>query len=255
MKKKYSSAIIKLIVTPTILFVSTALVVLVSCREIGEDKLRKLSYDDTYFYPKGFYHYENSRDCFIYYLYTFDTIPIIDHNIDAVIYLHTNNKQEARKWVNLYVENSRSHDRIKLNRESENDKYFEFIADYDWLDNCIMLRIHRSDYFIPLWDKKLNMSEIGIYNGDFSSKKVKELVEYLWDSNNLPFPYGKVIKSSITDKGTKFEHNIQSLHRIVGGDNPDGQTKIYFYNNIYDLDKESKVLTFVERKLLREIKE
>ena len=125
--------------------------------------------------------------------------------------------------------------------------------------DVLLSRVHRSDYFIPFdefqfwWilDKLIENKTIGTYYGEITLNKVKEFVEYLW-VRGIWNSDSKVIKSKISEKNDKFEHHIQSLI-IVGGD-WGLHDSIYVFDNKFVLDKKTKTLTLVERKLVKEIK-
>lgn len=213
-----------------------------------DNKLLELAYDKSYKYPAGFYHEKNltgSR----YYENTVSTKPTRDRK-SIWIELHTTDKEEAKNWSNLSNEYS-SVNRI-LTRENETDKYFEFVRVNEVRDTDILLsRVHRSDYFIPLFDRFAKTETIGIYNGNISLSKVKECVEYLLDCGTLSI-IDKVVESKISEKGNKYEHYIQTL-RIVYGD-WGLYDMIYIYDNTFEFDKETKILKLVEQKLVKEIK-
>lgn len=221
----------------------------------------KLAYDKNYIYPDGFYQDESFIDQYssVYYLHTANKPWRVDDNNYSWVELHTLDKEEARSWTNTLIENSNldwSKNLIYKN-ERENEKYFEFVFVQNSQDNTItyswLSRIHRSDYFIPLFDK-INFipsfedftedKTVGIFNGDPTIGNVKELIEYLWCMSLLR--YGKVVESTISEKDREFEYSIQSLE-MVGGDWGLCDV-IYVYDNRFVFDKETKVLTFVNRK-------
>ena len=241
----------------------------VGCDNINnepDNDFLKLAYDINYIYPDGFYQDESFFNQYgsVYYLHTANIPWRVDDNNLIWIELHTLDKEEARNWSNITIENSNleTFKNMVFKNERENEKYFEFefirnssnsTITYSWLS-----RVHRSDYFIPLFDK-MNLNStfydfkndytIGIYNGDLKILKVKEFIEYMWCMSLLRL--GKVVESTISDKIGKFEHNIQSLE-IAHGD-WGLHDIISVWDNKFVLDKKTKVLTFVERKKIETI--
>jgi hypothetical protein len=125
--------------------------------------------------------------------------------------------------------------------------------------DVLLSRVHKSDYFIPLYDKFnfcysfdrfVENKTIGTYNGAMLSSKIQEFIEYLWDNGLFGIP-DKVVESKISEKGNKYEHYIQSLQITYGDFGL--YDMIYVYDNKFELDKDSKVLTLVERKVIKEI--
>ena len=236
------------------IYLFIGLILLVSCdkNEFNEqirdaNELLEMVYDENYRYPIGFYHEKNLIGS-TYYENTVSVKPISERE-HIWIELHTTSKEEARSWSNL--SNEYSSVNRNLIRENETEKYFEFARVNDLYENDILLsRVHCSDYFIPLFDRFKDVYTIGIYNGNITENKVKEFVEYLWDCGTLSI-YDKVVESKVYEKGGKFEQYIQSL-KIVYGDFG-LYDMIYVYDNKFNLDKETRVLT-LERELIKEIK-
>ena len=223
-------------------------------KEIDDDKILALAYDRNYVYPDGFF-YEKDLIASRYYE---NTVSVKKEHI--WIYLHTTDINEARNWSNLSNDNS-SVNRILI-QENENEKYFEFVRVNVENENDILLsRVHRSDYFIPHTESYTlpffaknftGIITIGTYKGNVSLSNVKEFIEYLWDCGTIYMMDGKVVKSTISEEENNYEYYIQSI-RLVYGDWGIYDT-IYVYNSKFILDKETKVLSLVERKLIKEIK-
>ena len=237
-------------------------------KDVLDEEFLKLMYDSNYQYPDGFYQdaalldpgycsVEPSRRS-VYYMNTAHFEPW-DENNSVFVELHTLDKEEARNWSNSAVESSYMHwyrnNTMIQEKENETEKYFEFVlVSNDLYPFSYLNRVHRSDYFIPLCDKmkfEPNFDyTLGIYNGEIKINKVKELIEYLWCMTL--FADNKVVVSTISEKDGKFEHYIQSL-RMVGGDL--GRNDVIFvYDNKFILDKETKILTFAERKKVEEVR-
>jgi len=224
-----------------------------------DNELLELAYDVKYRYPVGFYHEKDligSR----YYVNTVSIHPVNQRD-KGWVELHTISKEEARTWSNLSNEYS-SVNRILVN-ENITEKFFEFVRVNELRDTDVLLsRVHRSDYFIPHFDKSKNTLPIffrehvknvtfGVYKGSVTLDKVKELIEYLWDCYTLSIAGEKIVWSKIYEKADRFEYHIQSL-QMVGGDWGIHDT-IYVLNNIFSLDKGTKVLILAERKQVKEI--
>lgn len=222
-----------------------------------DNELLELAYDMNYKYPIGFYHEKNlvgSR----YYENTVSVKPLSERE-HVWIELHTTNKEEAKTWSNLSNEYS-SVNRILI-QENENEKYFEFVRVNEVRETDVLLsRTHRSNYFIPTFDKFTKIFlfgehekniEFGVYKGNATLDNVKEFIEYLWDCYSLNILGEKVIVSKIYEQNDRFEHHIQSL-RMVGGD-WGLHDMIYVHNNIFSLDKKTNTLILADRKQIQEI--
>ncbi len=231
------------------------LTALVSCStdeysyEYSDDYYLKLAYDKNYTYPAGFYH-EKDLTGSRYYLNTVSISPT-ENRDSRWIELHTTSKDEARTWAELTNENSS--EQVAIVQENETEKYFEFVGENTkGTPYFVLWRAHRSDYFIPQFDKFKDLHTVGIYNGEATMDKVKECMEYLWDYGAVGGIPDKVVESRITDKGGKFEYTILSLSMTYGDWN------LYDYANIYTnklvFDKGTKVITLVERKLVKQVR-
>ncbi len=75
------------------------------------------------------------------------------------------------------------------------------------------------------------------------------MIEYLWSCGTLSI-YDKVLESATTDKVDIFEHYIQSLETVYGDFGI--HDMIYVYDNNFQLDKTSKILT-IKRELIKKI--
>jgi len=185
----------------------------------------------------------------IYYNNTLSITPLNQRETIS-IHLHTNDKEEARNW-SILTEKNGSANRTLIN-ERENEKYFEFLWVEEWnnIRYGLLSRVHRSDYFIPLFDTsnfipRFNDFEgnyiVGIYNGNQSIDNVKEFVEYLWVQPLLMSD--EIIKSTLVKEDDIINIFIQSQGHDRTG-----------YNNKFVYDLETRVLTFAERKEIKELK-
>jgi hypothetical protein len=217
-----------------------------SFESFSDSELIELAYSIEYYYPENFYH-ETELSGSLYYENTVSVKPIEERE-SIWIELSTDDQSQARQWSNL--SNEYSSVNRELTEETESEKYFGFKRVNIENDQDILLsRVHKSDYFIPLYDKFTPLDTAGIYKGEIRADKVKELDEYLWDCGSLNF-YEKVLSSEITDKGKVYEHRIQSL-KIIHGDW--GMFDIiYVFENKFTLDKTSGILT-VKSELIKEI--
>jgi hypothetical protein len=212
----------------------------------ANDKFLELAYDNNYQYPDGFY-YEKNLIGSVYYENTVSIKPI-DERGNIWIELNTDDKEQAKTWSDLSNEYS-SVDR-EIIKEKETEKYFEIVrVNIKNVNDTILSRVHRSDYFVSLYNRFTDIYTVGIYNGEMTSNKIKELIEYLWSCGTLSI-YDKVVKSSITDKEGEFEHKIQSLRTVYGDFGI--HDIIYVYDNGFKLDKATKILT-IKRVLIKEI--
>ena len=210
------------------------------------DEFLELAYDKTYQYPDGFY-YERNLIGYVYYENTVSIKPTNERE-NIWIELNTNDKEQAKTWSDLSNEYS-SVDR-EIFKENETDKYFEIVrVNVDNINDTLLSRVHRSDYFISLYNKFTDIDTIGIYNGELTSNNVKELIEYLWSCGTLSI-YDKVVESTIADKEDEFECKIQSLKTIYGDYGL--HDMIYVYDNEFKLDKITRTMT-IKRELIKEI--
>jgi hypothetical protein len=213
----------------------------------ANDKFLDLAYDNNYQYPDGFY-YEKNLIGSVYYENTVSIKPT-DERENIWIELSTNDKEQAKTWSDLSNEYS-SVDR-EIIKENETVKYFEIVrVNIDNVNDTLLSRVHRSDYFVSLYNRFANIDTIGIYNGELTPNNIKELIEYLWSCGTLSI-YDKVVESSITDKEDDFEHKIQSLKTVYGDFGI--HDMIFVYENEFKLDKATKILT-IKRELIKEIK-
>lgn len=212
----------------------------------ANDEFLELAYDKTYQYPDEFY-YEKNLIGYVYYENTVSIKPT-DERENIWIELNTNDKEQAKTWSDLSNEYS-SVDR-EIIKENETNKYFEIVrVNIENNNDTLLSRVHRSDYFISLYNKFTDIDTIGIYNGELTSNNVKELIEYLWSCGTLSI-YDKVVESTIADKEDEFEHKIQSLKTVYGDFGL--HDMIYVYDNEFKLDKTSRTLT-IKRELIKEI--
>ena len=126
----------------------------------SDAELIELTYSTEYYYPEGFYH-ETDLSGSVYYENTVSVKPA-DERESVWIELHTTEKSQARQWSNL--SNEYSSVNRELTREAETGKYFQFERVNVENDQDILLsRVHKSDYFIPLYDKFTTLDTAGIY--------------------------------------------------------------------------------------------
>lgn len=213
---------------------------------ISDDRLLNFAYDKDYQFPEGFFH-EGNLIGSVYYENTVSVRPMNERE-NIWIELNTNDKEQAKTWSNLSnVFGSIDRSIVK---ENETEKYFEFVRVNIQNGNDILLsRVHRIDYFVSLRNKFADIDKIGIYNGELTTDKVKELIEYLWSCGTLGL-YDKVVESKISNSENGFEYNIQSLRTVFGDFGL--HDMIYVYDNIFHLDKSTRILT-VSRKQIKEI--
>lgn len=210
------------------------------------NKYLELAYDRSYQYPDGFY-FEKNLTANTYYENSVSIIPT-DERENIWIELDTEDKTQAKTWSDISNEYS-SVDR-ELVLETKTDKYYEFTRVNIQNENDTLLsRVHRSDYFISLYNRFTEIDTIGVFKGELTSNNVKELIEYLWSCGTLSI-YDKVVSSSITDKEEKFVQEIQSLNTVYGDFGI--HDMIYVYDNEITLDKETRLLT-IKRELITEI--
>jgi hypothetical protein len=185
----------------------------------------------------------------IYYDNTLSITPLSERE-RVSIDLHTNDIEEARNWSVLSQKNG-SANRTLIN-ERENEKYFEFLWVEEWnnIRYGLLSRVHRSEYFIPLFDtfkffpRFDDFNEnytVGIYNGDQSIDNVKKFVEYLWVQPLSMID--EIIELNITEEENIIKIFILSQNHTRTG-----------YNNKFVYDMETRVLTFAERRAIEEVK-
>jgi len=226
----------------------------------------KLAYDSNYKYPTGFFQDEAivdpeycSPNAPGYRSFKYLNRKDINSN-DETIPLYTSSKEISKEWFNIFSLNSKWewNDNFVLEKENKNEKFFEYIVvdkNFSYSSLTRLVRIHHEDYFIPQnridpepHDKQHEVYDIGIYNGEFSLVKVKELIEYLWYLKIYQTANYKVKKTEISEDDEKVEFQIQYLF-IIRGD-WDMRDVVYVYNSKYSLNKETRVLQFIERNLI-----
>ena len=222
-----------------------------------DDHFLELAYDKDYKYPDGFY-FEKDLTGSVYYVNTLSIKPVNER--DDYIELDTLNKEEARNWSNLSNEYS-SVNRAII-RENETEKYFEFVrknVNPSYGYDILLSRVHKSDYFISTRNlyalHGYGFDEdniIGTFKGDLSVSNVKELIEYLWDYPNRQNGGSKVAKAEISEQEDKFEYYIQEIY-IIGGD-WGVYDEIYIYDINFTLDKNTRILSLNDMKLIKEIR-
>jgi hypothetical protein len=199
--------------------------------------------DDEFLNGYGFSYYPS-----IYYENTLSITPT-NQRERVWIELHTNDMEEARNWSILSEKNG-SANRTLIN-ERENEKYFEFLWIEEWHNNRygLLSRVHRSEYFVPLFDK-LNFPwfddfeknyVVGIYNGNQSIENVKKFVEYIWEQSLLMSD--KIIESKHFEEDDFIVIFIQSQSYDRTA-----------YNNKFVYNLKTRILTFAERKEVEELK-
>jgi hypothetical protein len=229
----------------------------------------KLAYDKNYKYPTGFYQDEaiiNPEYCSpnkpgyrsFYYLHRTNI-----NSKDEWIPLYTSSKEVANEWFNIFSVNAKWvwNDNFVLEKENIKEKIFEFIVvdkNSSYSPYTTFVRVHNSDYFVPQnrierypYDNQPKEYDIGVYNGEISVIKVKELVEYLWFLETYQIANYKVKKTEISEVDENIEINIKYLF-IMWGD-WDMRDIVYVYNTKYSLNKETKVLQFIERDLIDQV--
>ena len=248
-----------------------ALTVLVACAkdhsfhtEEEENELILRAYNPGNVYPESFYRDEAlSGDADIdryIHIYYENSVSITTDCQKYWTELHTNSQQQASEWSDISNENS-SVDRTRTG-ERKSKKYFEFErVDPRSPSSAFLSRVHRTDYFIPLYNKLLleypfqrftTADTIGIYQGEMLATQAKELTEYLWSCGTIPLPLDKVLTSEITEKGKYYEHHIRSLRVISRGYNG-SHDLIRIYDNTFKLSKTTGILTAI-RTIEEEIK-
>jgi hypothetical protein len=205
-----------------------------------KDPILKLAYNSEYLYPAGFYHETGlDADGHAYYVNTVSIKPLKERK-HIWIELSTNDSTEALLWSNLTDDYSSDHSNIISERETE--KFFEFKRKGIDRDNEFYLsRVHKTSYFMPILDKFTHSDTIGIFNGELSEERVKELIEYLWDCGTLGIYSSKVIESNIKDYEEYFGQFIKSLIIVYGDFNL--HDEVFVYNNYLKLNKTDRILT------------
>ena len=183
----------------------------------------------------------------IFYNNTLSITPVRERE-RVSIQLHTNNIEEARNW-SILTEKNGSANRTLVN-ERENEKYFEFLWVEEWnnIRHGLLSRVHRSDFFIPIFDTFNSFPQfddfkgnyvVGIYNGDKSIDNIKKFIEYLWVQPLLM--WDDIIETIIVEEEDIIKIFIQSQRHDTNG-----------FNNKFIFDIKTRVLTFVERNWIEE---
>ena len=214
-------------------------------RTDDEERILELAYSKDYTYPSGFYH-EVIDTGSIYYENTV-TIKPINERQNIWIELNTNDKNEARTWLdesNVYSSVNR-----EIISESETEKFFEFKRkNVEYAKDILLSRVHKRSYFQPALNKfSVSDTIIGKYNGDLNLTSVKELVEYLWSGGTIDVGYSKVIESEIKEYNEYFEYYIQAILIVYGDFGL--HDEITVYDNFIKLNKSDRELIIKTNKV------
>ena len=238
-------------------------VLLISCEKVGDEKEEfqknryvEMAYDDSSFFPDGFFQDAAAPGHNVYYVNTVSISPINQRD-SRWIELSTNDRDEALMWVNLTIDNSNDRLRYSLVGERETEKYFEFKSVVEYIANpsfsyVVLFRVHKASYYESVFDRFapwhfIYETEFGFYNGKIEKAKVQECIEYLWVQNTFTVGH-RVISSQIREAEGYFEVHISSL-ALTGG-SWGLRDIIRVYDNYIRFNKGSRLITF--QQLLRE---
>ncbi len=209
-----------------------------------DQEIAEKAYSKTYMYPEGF-NYEKNLEGSIYYE---NTVSIRSHQ-DTWIELNTNDKQQAKDWSEISSQTSAYYRDLVAERETE--KFFEFKRVYSVRPNDVILsRVHKSSYFIPIYDKFKKPNGIGSLKVAINKETVKEFIEYIWANYCIAYS-GKVLENSLFESSDTIRYNLKSVNVIYGDW---GLCDIIEVSNFdFYVDKKSGMATFESNKI-KEIK-
>jgi hypothetical protein len=209
-----------------------------------DEQILAKAYSPTYMYPPGFNYEKNLEGPTVY-----ENTVSVEKSQATWVELSTTDRQQAKYWSEI----SSNSDAYYRNVASiiETEKFFEFRRVFSNKPNDIILsRVHKSSYFIPVYDKFKQLSKVGTMKiSPINTITVKDFVEYAW-TNNLIGYADKVLDYSITEDSDKIHYNLKSM-RITPGD-----WGLYATIKVTDfdffVDKKSGEVSF-ESKLVKEV--
>jgi hypothetical protein len=181
---------------------------------ITDEELYSLAYAN-YQFPSDFY-YEDSLIGSLYYENTNSITPLNERD-GTWFQLCTNNVDTARYWSELSSNNSSYYRDLVSQRQTE--KYFEFKRVYSINPNDIILsRVHKCTYIDRSMYDLLNPGQIiGVFKkNSFIKNDVKELIEYLWFTENYNNTSSKVYKELIQNSGLFYIYYLYEIGIVYG---------------------------------------
>jgi len=179
-----------------------------------EDEIYNLAYSN-YKYPSNFYH-DDSLGGSLYYENTISTTPL-NNRSHSSIQLCTNNIDTAKHWSELSSNYSSYYRDLVSQRETE--KYFEFKRVYSIHPSDVILsRVHKSSYLDrSMYDFFNPGNVIGVFKkNNFNQNDAKELIEYLWFTENYNNASSKVHRSIIETNNTYYNYYLFEIEITFG---------------------------------------
>jgi hypothetical protein len=158
-------------------------------------------------YPSGFYT-ENLSNSSLYYVNTVST----GVNNNKWIYLCTDESSQAFNWI----DSSTYRTLIDL---TQTDKYFQAVGiDSSNLRHHILFRVHKCSYIDRSIYDGLNRSDsIGILNQrPINETNVKEVIEYLWFTNNYNIGNPKILFTEYKETQNECIYILYVTNYYVG---------------------------------------
>jgi len=213
--------------------------VLVTNRTPEENKIIQLADNQNYRYPDGFNitnvgYYENTI-----------SVTRLSERKNSWHELSTNDRAQALAWSDSSDKYSSDHRAVIF--EIETEKYFEIKRQSTSNVNDVLFsRVHKTSYFLPLFDLFNPLDTIGVYHGQLDSSKAKEFVEYLWSGGTIGDCSCKVIESQMIEYDDYFGQHIESFN-VTGSGDSGGWDSIFVHDNYFRLDKHTRMLTFTSK--------
>ncbi len=181
---------------------------------ITDDELYELAYSD-YEWPSNFY-YENLSGGALYYENTISITPLTRRS-NVWKQLCTDYIAIAKLWSELSSNYSSYYRDLVSQRETE--KYYEFKRVYSIHPSDIILsRVHKCSYLDrSMYDFLKPERVIGVFTkNNFNRNDAKELIEYLWFTENYDNASSRIHQSLIETNNFDYVYYLYEIGIVFG---------------------------------------
>ncbi len=213
---------------------------------VSDENVLARVYETSYKFPAGFY-----TDTLRTGSGVSDTFSFL-FDVEGQLCFRTYAEAEQK-----FLEANASQPQRKLAGHTENEMFYEFETlekapvaipgSVDQYSYYLRYRTLKCSYISQL-DRSF---EQGIYAGDLASKKLGELVNFLWYIKNHDMGGAKVLHFVDSDASARFTRSIYETTLVYGDFGLDD--KISLFRTDYKIDKATRGIS-IERTLLKEIK-
>lgn len=215
---------------------------------ITDDELYTFAYSNPRF-PNDFY-FEDSLNGSLYYENTISITPLNERD-GTWLQLCTNSLDLARHWSELSSINSSYYRDLVSQRQTE--KFFEFKRVYSVNPNDVILsRVHKCSYLDRSMYDFLNPGDIiGVFKKNiFNQNDSKEVIEYLWFTENYNNGSSKVYEGVIQNSDQFYIYYLYEIG-IVYGDY--GMKDVLSYiKHTFNINKNNGEITH-DKELIKQI--